>query len=97
MLAGGAARSCGGSVLLQNAGLAATSVTHASLLIGTGPVLVAVIAAAWRHNIARPVAWVELHGLARRRVALVASGGGGGTSGGGDALVLSVGAAVVGG
>ena len=77
----------GGSVLLQNAGLAATSVTHAALLIGTGPVLVAVIAAAWHHNVARPVAWagftVSLGG-----VALVASGGGGGASGGGDALVL---------
>src|ERR1700722_20534092 len=43
----------GGSVLVQNAGLARTSVTHASLLIGTGPVLVAVIAAAWRHKVAR--------------------------------------------
>src|SRR5579862_6712080 len=46
----------GGSVLVQNTGLARTSVTHASLLIGTGPVLVAVIAAAWHHNVARPVA-----------------------------------------
>ena len=47
----------GGSVLIQNAGLSKTSVTHAALLIGAGPVLVAVIAAAWQHNVARPVAW----------------------------------------
>src|SRR5882724_5152750 len=47
----------GGSVLIQNAGLSKTSVTHAALLIGAGPVLVAVIAAAWHHNVARPVAW----------------------------------------
>jgi O-acetylserine/cysteine efflux transporter len=86
VLAWGAA-GFGGSVLLQNAGLAATSVTHAALLIGTGPVLVAVIAAAWHRDVARPVAWagftVSLGG-----VALVASGGGGGASGAGDALVL---------
>jgi len=44
----------GGSVLIQNAGLSKTSVTHAALLIGAGPVLVAVIAAAWHRNVARP-------------------------------------------
>src|SRR6516162_11298722 len=37
----------GGSVLLQNAGISRTSVTHAALLIGAVPVLVAIIAAAW--------------------------------------------------
>jgi drug/metabolite transporter (DMT)-like permease len=76
----------GVSVLVQNAGLARTSVTHASLLIGTGPVLVAVIAAAWHRDVARPVAWagfiVSLGG-----VAVVASGGG--ASGAGDILVLA--------
>src|SRR5580698_9834212 len=35
----------GGSVILQNYGVALTSVTHAALLIGAVPVLVAVIAA----------------------------------------------------
>jgi len=78
----------GGSVLVQNEGLARTSVTHAALLIGSGPVLVAVIAAAWRHNVARPVAWagftVSLVG-----VAVVATGGGGGATAAGDALVLA--------
>ena len=54
VLAWGAA-GLGGSVLIQNAGLARTSVTHAALLIGAGPVLVAVIAAAWHHTVARPL------------------------------------------
>jgi drug/metabolite transporter (DMT)-like permease len=77
----------GGSVLVQNTGLDRTSVTHAALLIGTGPVLVAIIAAAWHHDVARPVAWagftVSLGGIV-----VVAGGHGGGATGGGDALVL---------
>src|SRR5580658_10585615 len=48
----------GGSVVLQNAGISRTSVTHAALLIGAVPVLVAVIAAVWHHTVARPVAWL---------------------------------------
>ncbi len=35
----------GGSVAVQNAGITRTSVTHAALLVGAVPVLVAVIAA----------------------------------------------------
>src|ERR1700747_503712 len=67
----------GGSVLIQNAGLSKTSVTHAALLIGAGPVLVAVIAAAWQHNVARPVAWAGF-AVSLGGVALGASGHGGG-------------------
>ena len=37
---------------------ARTSVTHAALLIGATPVLVAIIAAVWHRTVARPVAWV---------------------------------------
>src|SRR5690348_3513886 len=37
----------GGSVMVQNAGIGRTSVTHAALLIGAVPVLVAIIAAVW--------------------------------------------------
>jgi O-acetylserine/cysteine efflux transporter len=70
----------GGSVLIQNAGLSKTSVTHAALLIGAGPVLVAVIAAAWQHNVARPVAWAGF-AISLGGVAVVAGGQG-------DALVL---------
>src|SRR6202035_3292208 len=77
VLAWGAA-GLGGSVLIQNVGLARTSVTHAALLIGAGPVLVAVIAAAWHHTVARPVASGG-----------VAAGRGGGASGVGDAMVLA--------
>ena len=79
----------GGSVIVQNAGIARTSVTHAALLIGAVPVLVAVIAALWQHTVARPVAWagfvVSLAG-----VGLVTAGGGsGGATLGGDGLVLA--------
>ena len=77
----------GGSVLVQNAGLARTSVTHASLLIGAGPVLVAVIAAAWHHDVARPVAWAGF-AVSLGGVTLVAEGNGGGATSAGDALVL---------
>src|ERR1022692_949348 len=37
----------GGSVLVQNAGILRTSVSHAALLVGATPVLVAIIAALW--------------------------------------------------
>jgi O-acetylserine/cysteine efflux transporter len=77
----------GGSVIVQNAGIARTSVTHAALLIGAVPVLVAVIAALWHHSVARPVAWagfvVSLGG-----VGLITGGGGGGATLTGDGLVL---------
>jgi O-acetylserine/cysteine efflux transporter len=77
----------GGSVLVQNTGLARTSVTHTALLIGAGPVLVAVIAAAWHHNVARPVAWAGF-AVSLGGIVVVAGGRGGGATGFGDALVL---------
>jgi drug/metabolite transporter (DMT)-like permease len=62
-------------------------VTHAALLIGAVPVLVAIIAAVWHHTVARPVAWagfvVSLGG-----VGLIAGVGGGGAALSGDGLVL---------
>jgi O-acetylserine/cysteine efflux transporter len=87
VLAWGAA-GLGGSVLIQNVGLARTSVTHAALLIGAGPVLVAVIAAAWHHTVARPVAWAGF-ALSLGGVTVVAAGRGGGAGGVGDAMVLA--------
>ena len=78
----------GGSVVLQNAGIARTSVTHAALLIGTAPVLVAVIAAVWQRAVARPVAWAGF-ALSLGGVALVTGGHGGGASATGDALVVA--------
>jgi drug/metabolite transporter (DMT)-like permease len=79
----------GGSVMVQNAGIARTSVTHAALLIGAVPVLVAVIAAAWYRAVAAPVAWfgfaVSLGGVGLVTV----GGGGGGATMAGDGLVLA--------
>jgi O-acetylserine/cysteine efflux transporter len=77
----------GGSVLVQNAGIARTSVSHAALLIGATPVLVAVVAAVWRGNVARPVAWAGF-AMSLAGVGLVAGGAGGGLTVSGDGLVL---------
>jgi drug/metabolite transporter (DMT)-like permease len=78
----------GGSVMVQNAGISRTSVTHAALLIGAVPVLVAVIAAVWYRAVAAPVAWfgfaVSLGGVGLVTV----GGGGGGATMTGDGLVL---------
>src|SRR5580700_2663540 len=76
----------GGSVIVQNAGIARTSVTHAALLIGAVPVLVAVIAALWHHSVARPVAWIGFV-TSLGGVGLIGGGGGGATLTG-DGLVL---------
>jgi O-acetylserine/cysteine efflux transporter len=79
----------GGSVLLQNAGISRTSVTHAALLIGAVPVLVAIIAAVWHRTVARPAAWFGF-ALSLGGVGLVTVGGaGGGTTLAGDGLVLA--------
>ena len=78
----------GGSVVVQNAGIARTSVTHAALLIGAVPVMVAVIAALWHHTVARPLAWLGF-AISLGGVGLVtAGGGGGGATVLGDGLVL---------
>ena len=78
----------GGSVMVQNIGISRTSVTHAALLIGAVPVLVAIIAAVWYRAVARPVAWfgfaVSLGGVGL----VTAGGGGGGATMAGDGLVL---------
>jgi len=87
VLASGAA-GYGGAVLLQNAGIDRTSVSHAALLIGATPVLVAVIAALWHHAVARPVAWAGF-AVSLAGVGLVTGGGGGGATLGGDGLVLA--------
>ena len=78
----------GGTVLLQNAGITRTSVSHAALLIGTAPVLVAIIAAVWHRSVARPVAWVGFS-VSLAGVALIAAGGGGRADLAGDGMVLA--------
>lgn len=78
----------GGSVLLQNIGVQRTSVTHAALLIGATPVLVAIMAAMLRHSVARPVAWLGF-ALSLAGVTVIAGRQGAGSSLGGDGLVLA--------
>jgi O-acetylserine/cysteine efflux transporter len=87
VLAAGAA-GYGGSVVIQNAGITRTSVTHAALLVGGVPVLVAVIAALWHHTVARPVAWAGF-AVSLAGIGLVTGGGGGGATAAGDGLVLT--------
>jgi drug/metabolite transporter (DMT)-like permease len=78
----------GGSVLLQNVGIERTSVTHAALLIGATPVLVALMAAVLGHSVARPLAWTGF-AMSLAGVGFIASGQGSGSSLRGDALVLA--------
>ena len=78
----------GGCILIQNAGIARTSVTHAALLIGAAPVLVAIIAAVWQHAVARPIAWAGFV-LSLAGVGLITGGHTAGTGKAGDALVLA--------
>ncbi|MBO0838100.1 MAG: DMT family transporter [Actinobacteria bacterium] len=78
----------GGSVLLQNLGIERTSVTHAALLIGATPVLVAVIVAATGQGAARPAAWVGF-ALSLGGVGLIAGRQAGESSLAGDGLVLA--------
>jgi O-acetylserine/cysteine efflux transporter len=78
----------GGSVVLQNFGIERTSVTHAALLIGATPVVVAVLAAVCGHGVARPAAWLGFS-LSLAGVGVIAAGRGGGASIGGDGLVLA--------
>ena len=77
----------GGSVLLQNIGVERTSVTHAALLIGATPVIIAIMAAVMRHSVARPLAWAGFT-LSLAGVGFIASGQGRGSSLAGDGLVL---------
>jgi len=86
VLAWGAA-GYGGTVLLQNTGITRTSVSHAALLIGTAPVMVAIIAVVWHRSVVRPVAWAGF-AVSLGGVGLIAAGGGGGANLGGDGMVL---------
>ncbi len=87
VLAWGAA-GYGGTVLLQNTGITQTSVSHAALLIGTAPVMVAIIAVMWHRSVVRPVAWAGF-AVSLGGVGLIAAGGGGGANLGGDGMVLA--------
>jgi drug/metabolite transporter (DMT)-like permease len=76
------------TIVVQNAGISRTSVTHAALLIGAAPVLVAAFAAAWHRDVAGPRAWLG-YAISLGGVGLVTAGGSrGGASMHGDGLVL---------
>ena len=77
----------GGVVLLQNLGIARTSVTHAALIVGAIPALVALVAAARGRSTTGPVAWAGF-AVALGGVGLVA-GSGGESSLTGDGLMLA--------
>jgi O-acetylserine/cysteine efflux transporter len=77
----------GGTVVVQNVGITRTSVTHAALLIGAVPVLVAIIAAIWQRAVAAPVAWMGFV-ISLAGVGLIAGGHGDGATMSGDVLVL---------
>jgi O-acetylserine/cysteine efflux transporter len=74
-------------IVLQNSGIERTSVSHAALIVGAVPVLVASIAAVLGRGSGGRLMWIGSL-LALAGVGLVAGGGGAGTSVEGDLLVL---------
>jgi drug/metabolite transporter (DMT)-like permease len=78
----------GAVIVLQNVGIAHTSVSHAALVVGAVPVLVALIGAGLGGAIARPVAWGG-YLLALAGIGLTAGSGGSGATASGDLLVLA--------
>ncbi len=83
----GGAVGFGACVALQSAGIARTSVSHASVLMGVAPVLVALTSLAAGHGHATRREWLSF-GLSLLGIALIAGAGGGGASVEGDGLVL---------
>ncbi len=77
----------GGCIMIQNIGLGRTSVTHAALLIGAVPVIVAALAVVFDRARVSAVAWGGF-ALSMAGIAVVAGAGGGDASLLGDALVL---------
>jgi drug/metabolite transporter (DMT)-like permease len=77
----------GACIAIQNVGLTRTSVTHAALLVGAVPVLVAILAVIFDRARVGITAWSGF-GLSLAGIAVVAGSGGGDASLSGDALVL---------
>ena len=77
----------GAVIMLQNAGIERTSVSHAAVLVGAVPILVALIAAGLGQASTRALTWAG-YGLALAGIALVAGHSGSGASTPGDLLVL---------
>jgi drug/metabolite transporter (DMT)-like permease len=76
-------------IILQNLGIERTSVSHAALILGAVPALVALTAAGLGRSSSGPVAWAGF-AVALAGVGLIA-GSGGSSSGTGDLLVLASG------
>jgi drug/metabolite transporter (DMT)-like permease len=74
-------------IVLQNMGIERTSVSHAALIVGATPALVALVSVASGRSRCGPAAWTGF-ALALVGVGIVAGGGGGAASLGGDAIVL---------
>jgi drug/metabolite transporter (DMT)-like permease len=77
----------GAVIMLQNAGIERTSVSHAAVLVGAVPLLVALIAAGLGQACTRALTWAG-YGIALAGIALVAGHAGSGATGSGDLLVL---------
>jgi drug/metabolite transporter (DMT)-like permease len=75
-------------IVLQNAGIARTSVSHAALLVGATPILVALMAVALRRSVVGAVSWAGF-AVALGGVGLIAADGGGSATLAGDGLVLA--------
>ncbi len=78
----------GAVIVLQNAGIERTSVSHAAMIVGAIPVLVALITAGFGQTATRPLTWAG-YGVALAGIAFVAGAGGDGSSSHGDLLVLA--------
>jgi drug/metabolite transporter (DMT)-like permease len=78
----------GAVIVLQNAGIARTSVSHAALLVGLTPVLVAILTAALGRGRVGALSWGGF-AIALAGVAFVGSHGGGEATPLGDALVFA--------
>ena len=77
----------GAVIVLQNVGIEHTSVSHAAVVIGAIPVLVALIATGLGQTAARPLTWAG-YAVALVGIACVAGSAGGGATTHGDLLVL---------
>jgi O-acetylserine/cysteine efflux transporter len=77
----------GAVIVLQNLGIEHTSVSHAALVVGAVPVLVALIGAGLGGSLGRPLAWGG-YLLALVGIGLTAGSGGSGATTSGDLLVL---------
>ena len=78
----------GAVIVLQNAGIARTSVSHAALLVGTTPVLVALFTVALRRARVGAASWLGF-AVALTGVAVIGGHGGGGATITGDLVVFA--------